>query len=370
MTISDRATSATPRRRIRLRCTTRVFGDWLSIVVYLAWLGVGVDLIVQGVTGDDVTTPLAMGSLIVVVFTFLMYMLAAVRLRSLIVADGHLLIPKTFSRATVPLSRLSGVGLIYQREPGARRPSGWQLHVWDGDVDIQVDNIGIITGRGPKKPATGRRFGAKLNWNLPLPHEDAGFLGATRQGRVARRIYEIGLDWQGPGGPLATRAMQKEIVYDARSMTIRRFAWWSPDNTMCRAAGVPIGGPAKAPSARGSAPNAAAVPARPPRSPELARARARYLFYVLADAALFVALAVVAFVTLGRAGYLEHGELCRPALSAAPKHPSAACDAWRHHHLMLFSQIAVMIGVLIVAVIVLLVRAQRKLQRLTIDANA
>lgn len=263
----------------------------------------------------------------------------------------------------LPLSRLSGIGLLFQVTPGSSSPTGWQLHVWDDSKNIEVSGIAVLTGKSRDTTGRRRRVILKRDLSLPLPHEDRDELASSRQGRIARRIYDTALAVQGPAGPLATRAMQKTVTPRPDRWTVY-YAWWSPDDSLGRTATTGSATRGEVPAAKRTA-GTSAEPARPPRSPELARARARYLFYVLTDAALFVALAVVAFVTLGRAGYLEHGELCRPALSAAPRHPSAACDAWRHHHLMLFSQLAVVIGVLIIAVVVLLVRAQRNLHRLS-----
>lgn len=367
MAISDRTTGETVPHRVRLHCTTRHATDWLAPAACLLFAGVGIDLLVQGVTGADGSTSLAMGGVITAIMTFLLTASAKQQLRPVILTDRALLVPKAFGRTVVPLHRLSGVGLLFQEMPGRPGPPGWQLHVWDGDKKIEVVSIAVLSGR--RIDAQGRKhlFTWKRDLSLPLPHEDLDVLAASRQGQIARRIYDAALAVQGPSGPLATRAMQKSVEPRPDMRTVY-YAWWSPDETMGRTATRRGTSGASTPSGNRTGP---AESASEHRSPELVRARTRYLLYVLVDSALFVALAVVAFVKLGRPGlprYLPAGEMCRPVMSTAPRHASTVCNAWRHHQLIQFTQIAVVIGVLIVAV-VLLVRAQRNLQRLTREAN-
>ena len=70
--------------------------------------------------------------------------------------------------------------------------------------------------------------------------------------------------------------------------------------------------------------------------PEIRQARLRLARFTLLSMACYAAIAVLAVLMLGRTGYLPTGETCAALLGPGSTHPSLACDAWRHHQLLLF----------------------------------
>jgi hypothetical protein len=92
-------------------------------------------------------------------------------------------------------------------------------------------------------------------------------------------------------------------------------------------------------------------------------ARRGFVKLIIAMSVLIVALGIVAGVMLARPGHLPDGVVCTAVVGTASASPSTACNAWRHHQLMLFLWPAVLVGTAIVIVVLLQVRAIRAIAR-------
>jgi hypothetical protein len=450
-----------PAQSIRLWGTSRVF--WFYLTIYAFYAAAGLGLIVAGAIEKNGTWPLVTGIILALMMVPMAALFLGLWLRPLVVADGMLRVPKAFGSVRIPLAQIAGVGLIYQYTPGSRSPAGWQLRVWNDSEEVRIGRWIVVAWTTNRAPGTKRKFIQQRDWSVPLAHEDGAYLAASKPAQVARRIYDATLAWQGSSGPLVTRALEKKIVFDPNTAN-HMAAWWSPDGTMGRAAGLPPFDPAKVPVGglaarppqrvlavlvlvfgvllsfvpagliwsidqatsvahpngdqkaiviigavvlitglllsvvsaiflwRGSRKTASrsnaiaqstefshlvqpkgietsqrvetCAPTQVPQvRPEVRRARRRSALTLFAATPLFIALGVITPLMLGQAGHLPNGETCAAVLGPASNHPSLACDAWRHHELMVFLWPASFMAIGVAVVIVLQVRAVRQLQR-------
>lgn len=446
---------------IRLWGTSRVF--WFYLTIFGFYSAAGVGLIVAGALETNGTAPLVTGIVMTLMMSPMTVLFLSLWIRPLMLSNGTLRVPKAFGSTQIPLAQIAGVGLIYQYTPGSRSPAGWQLRVWNGTQEVRITRWIVVAWTTTKAPGTRRKFIQQRDWSVPLAHEDTAYLGASKPGQVARFIYDAALAWQGSSGPLTSRALQKTIAFDPNTAS-HSAAWWSPDGTMGRAAGLPPFDPAKVPvgglaarppqrvlaalvlvlgillsfvpagliwdidhattashpngtqtaivvigavvliggllssvffafflwrgsrrTARGSdattpsahwshpppppvfassEPTAPSAPFHIPQvRPEVRRARRRNAVLALATLPLFAAAGVITPLMLGRAGHLPTGETCAAVLGPASTHPSLACDAWRHHELMVFLGPASVLAIGVVTLIVLQIQAVRNLQR-------
>ena len=372
---------------------------------------------------------LALGAPIFFIFALSM-------LRPLVMTSRSLNIPRIFRSVEIPLSDVSGVGLIYQYTPGSRSPSGWQLRVWNDTKQIRVPRWIVVTWRSPHAKGARAWLRTKTDWSQPLTHEEYSYLAASKPGLVARRIHDQALNAQGAIGKLETSKAEKTIRFDPNQSNITS-AWWSPDGTMGRALGLPAPRPSnqlpvvgpvnrrkralsalvllggglvslmvagfiwdvqqstsvhhpdgaqrliitvgaivlvlglglsvyfavrlwrrpKAPvestqhihstfaetgwslsttTRNGSPAPASSDVSIPEVKPEIRRARQRVAKFTLLAMPCYAAIGLLAALMLGRTGYLSSGETCAALLGPGSSHPSLACDAWRHHQLLLF----------------------------------
>ncbi len=450
--------------------TVRLWGMSRILWFYLCLNGLyvagGIGLVIGGLVESNGTAPLITGIIISVFAIPITALMLGLGARPLVITNGVLRVPKAFGSTDIPLSTLSGVGLIYQYTPGSRNPSGWTLRVWDDKKEIPVRRWIVVAWTNTSAPGMRKRLFSKRDWSLPLAHEDSAYLASTKAGQVARRIYDAALGWQGQYGPLTTKAMQRGVVYNPNAMT-HLAAWWSPDGTMGRASDLPPFDPANtdlaasSPSRRGRAvllalagtvasllvgvgvgnidgaayamhpdgaqdgvtviatiilvagivfslviavrmwrrprkaaaafaqsagpspafgwggPSAVQSPehrlpepsanpiAVPQASPEVRRARRRIAGLTLASLPLFIVGGVVTSLMLGHVGHVANGEVCSSVLGPPSLHPSAACNTWRHHQLMIFIWPATILVIGVVTFLVLEVRAMQVLQRIS-----
>lgn len=115
-----------------------------------------------------------------------------------------LVLPRTFHRSLrVPLSEISGVGLVY--DIGAVR-RGWLLRIWTTDgASYGIDSVRTYV-RGDKHPEHGmplykvpRRKRPRLDWKA---------IASTRAGQATTAIHRQCRAVQGRQGPLTVLAEQ------------------------------------------------------------------------------------------------------------------------------------------------------------------
>ena len=218
---------------------------WYYVAVTGTLVAMSMSLLVAGLLQRNGTAPLVTG-VVTSLFTVPVFtLLVGVALRPLRVGDGFLRVPTGFGVTSVPLDRVAGVGLIYRYAPGTRSPAGWALRVWDGDKIVPIGRWIVVAWKNPHDPKRRMRLVVKRDWTLPLAHEDSRYLSASKPGRIARRIYDSALLWQGPNGPLVREALEKKVTYNPNALE-HLAAWWSPDGSMGRAAGLPPVDPSKA----------------------------------------------------------------------------------------------------------------------------
>lgn len=211
-------------------------GLWISLVSYVLMGLLALGMLVGGLIVGGGAAPLVAGVVLSMVWLPCAWVLGAVALRPVVIADGTVRIPGVFSTRIVPLSAITGVGLVYR---AGRQTAGWTPMVWHG-ADQQVILVRWLVTTWRLRP--GQRSSAwssrTPDWSLPLPNEDSDYLSSTRAGRAATQIYRAALAWQGHHGPLMHQARQTAIAYNP-NLSAPMLAWWSPDGTMGRAAGLP-----------------------------------------------------------------------------------------------------------------------------------
>lgn len=195
----------------------RFWGAQGSPVQYLAvsvvYLGLSLWLLIGGAAQRHGTAPLITGIFMLAISIPMLVAFVGVCVRPLVIEDEVLRIPGAFSTKRVPVSDISGVGLVYRRQ---YRATGWRLEIWDGT--------------GQRVPIV--RFVAALPVN-----ESDHWIAVSRTGRAAARLYAAVLAHQGSGGRLVVQAMQKTVEYQpGRWSTL---AWWSPDGSRGPAIGSP-----------------------------------------------------------------------------------------------------------------------------------
>jgi hypothetical protein len=149
----------------------------------------------------------------------------------------------------IPLSDITGVGLVFRRFPsygGRPPPAGWYLTVWHSQG--KDERVGIayapalwrnsgprarekfLAGTAPSAtPGAGARFG--LDRFDPASETDPVKLATTYAGRVAREIHGRVLAQQGPTGPMAAADEQKQFPAIREDGAL---AIWYPDGAMGR----------------------------------------------------------------------------------------------------------------------------------------
>jgi hypothetical protein len=387
----DEGFSLLPNAKIKIWGASRIF--WFYMIVYLFYGGLVIWLLVAGALEKNGTAPFVTGIIGTAMMIPIYALLFGNFVRPLTIEGEILKIPTTFGHREVSLRTLSGVGLIYRLVP---RTPGWMLSIWGDDgKSIQIRRFTVTNMRNPKL-ASGvkRRIGGVRDWTIPLPKENTKILGLTKSGRVATTLFESALAVQGTGGPLVQSAKQKAVVYDPNSLS-KTLAWWSPDGYMGRARGLP--GPNSAQLADPSQCDVAAIPSNagmvdlshagffpeftnaatqssldevPQASPEVRKARKRNLLMTFASVPFFIAIAIAFSLLLGHPGQLASGEVCAAVLGPAPVHASATCNAWRHHQLISFVWIGILLALGFIATFVFQIRATRNLVRASKAASA
>jgi len=104
--------------------------------------------------------------------------------------------------------------------------------------------------------------------------------------------------------------------------------------------------------------------------PEVRQARRRNALLALASLPIFVLAGVITALMLGRVGHIPNGETCAAVLGPPSPHPSLACDAWRHHQLVVFFWPATLIILGFVVIVILQFKAIRNLSRVTRAGSA
>jgi len=198
----------------------------------------GVWLLVAGANEQNGAAPFITGIIVLAISAPMSLVIALSLLRPLVLTNRALKIPRLLRSIEIPLSDVSGVGLIYQYTLGSRSPSGWQLRVWNDAKPIRVGRWVVATWRRPRPQGAKLRPRTETDLSQPLAHEDSSYLGASNPGLVARRIYDQVLKAQGSNGKLDSSRFEKSIRYDPNQSNITA-AWWSPDGTMGRASGLP-----------------------------------------------------------------------------------------------------------------------------------
>ena len=120
------------------------------------------------------------------------------------------------------------------------------------------------------------------------------------------------------------------------------------------------------PAAAQDHPAVATVPAA---APEVQQARRRSFIWSLATTPFFIALAILTPLMLNRPGHLSSGQLCQAVMGSASPHPSAACNAWRHHQILHYAWPASILALGILVVFVLQIRSIRRLQQTSRSAS-
>jgi hypothetical protein len=382
--------SSSPAEEISLRTNARIkiWGAegifWFYSVLYAFYGVIGIWLLVAGASEKNGTAPFVTGIFITVMSVPLYFMLFGAFVRPLIIENGILKIPTTFSHREVSLRSVSGIGLAYRLLP---RTSGWTLQIWAAENQlISIRRFTVTSMRNPKL-ASGvkRRAEGVRDWTIPLPKENTRVLESTKSGRAATALFESAMSLQGTAGPLIQSAKQKALVYDPNSLS-KTLAWWSPDGYMGRARGLPAPDPAKLAdptkcdvTAKPSNPNLVGLSQAAPQgpnigisqsltddvpqiAPEVQKARKRNLLMTFASTPFFLAIALAYVFLLGRQG-LANGEVCAAVMGPASVHPSIACNAWRHHQLVIFFWIGSFLALGLIATIIFQVRAFRNLVR-------
>jgi hypothetical protein len=169
---------------------------------------------------------------------------------TLVLTTDSLRIPRgTFRVLDIPLSDITGIGLVFRRFIGygsQRPPAGWYLTVWHSHGNERRLGIAyapalwrnsgsrakakFLAGTAPSAtPGDGRNFSlAKFD---PASETDPVKLAATYAGRVAREIHDRVLAQQGPAGPMAAAERQKQFpaIREEGALAI-----WYPDGAMGR----------------------------------------------------------------------------------------------------------------------------------------
>jgi hypothetical protein len=152
--------------------------------------------------------------------------LLRVRRPTLTLAPDLLRIVYGFRTIRIPVSEISGVGLVFTQQWAQRQvSSSWQLMIW---------RSGVVRGEwvpyfGARQPLMRRSDIEKFD---PATETDPAKLEATYVARVARDIYQRVLARQGPAGPLAVTEQQKHVPGGSPIADIRIRAFWSPDGVL------------------------------------------------------------------------------------------------------------------------------------------
>ena len=140
--------------------------------------------------------------------------------RPLQVTGDTLVLVGRIGRVRIPLSEISGVGLVFSWVTGrGGRAAGWYLAVWDGaGKQHLIEESWVDAGWTAHEYAT----------NAP-PTQTSAELAATPAGQLARRLYDRVWGVQGSAGPLATRQAQKMRDTTVWTRDMNTFGYWSPD---------------------------------------------------------------------------------------------------------------------------------------------
>jgi hypothetical protein len=149
-----------------------------------------------------------------------------------------LAIPRGRTPLVIPIEDIAGVGLAFKHTvpPHRAPPIGWYLMVWRRDGTAERTAISWL----PTRYRKGASESSKLSWSAkgfdPVVGTDRSALEASRAAQVARDVYTRILTIQGPGGPLATGALQRHPD-PGRFSVSPVTAWWSPDGELGRPGG-------------------------------------------------------------------------------------------------------------------------------------
>ncbi len=143
--------------------------------------------------------------------------------RPLAVRGDALVVNGAWRRIAIPLSELSGVGVVFTWMEGrGGRPPGWYLMIWDGSGQ------GHLVEESALK--VDRTQAETLDWSPP--RETSNEVAASDPGKLARRIYDRVWAVQGSSGPLATRQAQKMRDSTVWTRPVNTLAFWSPDGEL------------------------------------------------------------------------------------------------------------------------------------------
>jgi hypothetical protein len=138
----------------------------------------------------------------------------------LVVSDGALVFFPTARSFRIPLSELTGVGLVLTWRGGINqwKPVGWYLTLWDRDQKRYQISDSALPATLPAQSGDG-----------PL-HETAEQIASSAAAATAKRVYDLALSAQGPTGALATAQAQQFTRQDASTRSPSFLAYWSPDD--------------------------------------------------------------------------------------------------------------------------------------------
>ena len=147
--------------------------------------------------------------------------------RPLVITKRQVRIPGLIRTKRIDVPNVAGVGLWYMRRVAGRGGAqGWSLVLVEQSGDpVFIERIIVAAW--------------STTVNRPFVGDDAARLGRTRAGRKAIAIHDWIVQQQGPDGPLASKALQKEAHY-SRWPLRQTYAWWSPDGQIGAATGAPL----------------------------------------------------------------------------------------------------------------------------------
>ncbi len=162
-------------------------------------------------TGDEVLIPRsALRSLLTLAFGQV----------PLVVRDGALVFYPTVRSMRLPLTELTGVGLVLTWNSGTNRriSFGWYLTLWDRDQKPYQIEESFLPAKFPSQSGDG-----------PL-NETADQIATSSAASVAKKVYDLAYAVQGSTGPLATLQAQRFTKQSVWKRDPNYLAYWSPDN--------------------------------------------------------------------------------------------------------------------------------------------
>ncbi|MGN6606329.1 MAG: hypothetical protein ACTHMS_04880 [Jatrophihabitans sp.] len=141
-------------------------------------------------------------------------------LRPLTVKGGTIRIAHGLRTIRVPLTEVTGLGLLFQYVGVAGRraqQAGWFPYVWDGDARPH---------RIPAAALVAPHWTPATRWAGPLPWGTAEQLAASRTGKAVSELRSIVLAVQGEHGPLRRQAEETRTGLRSPSLAGLTYACW------------------------------------------------------------------------------------------------------------------------------------------------